>query len=90
MQTKPHLALLFCPLRDRQRQGYVANCGSILVPIGQISLYVTYALKMDDTIGTSLPKEVRIAIRNHKTLFYQAGLLLNVTSSISMPPVALF
>jgi hypothetical protein len=55
-----------------------------------MSLYVTFAPPMDDTLRTSLPKEVRNALRNHKALFYQGGFALNVTSSIPLHPTALF
>jgi hypothetical protein len=39
--------------------------------MGQMSLYVTFAPTMDDTIRTSLSKEVRVALQSHHTLFYQ-------------------
>ena len=68
----------------------MANCGGIILPSGQMSLYVTFTPSMEDAIRISLAKEVRIALRSHKTLFYQGDLVLKVTSSISLPPVALF
>ena len=55
-----------------------------------MSLYVSFAPSMDDTLRTSHPRKVRIALRNHKTLFYQGGLTLNVFSSILLTPTALF
>ncbi len=55
-----------------------------------MALYVTFALTMDDTLRTSLPKDIRIALRSHKAIFYQRGLVLNVISSISLPPMTLF
>ena len=66
------------------------NCEGLVLPIGLMSLYVTFAPSMDDTLRTSLPKEVLIALRSHKALFYQGGLVLIVSSSIPMTPVALF
>ena len=59
------------------------NCGGIII-------YVTFNPNMDDTLRTSLPREVRIALRSHKTLFYSGGLVLNVVSSIPFTPAALF
>ena len=55
-----------------------------------MSLYATFAPSMDDTLRTSLPKEVRIALRSHKALFYQGGLVLCVSLSIPLTPAALF
>jgi hypothetical protein len=71
-------------------QDTLLNCGGIVVPFGHMSLFVIFALSMDDTMRTSLPKEVRIALRSHKALFYQWGLVLNVSASIPLPPAALF
>ena len=45
---------------------------------------------MDDNLRTSLPKEVRIALRSHKALFYQGDLAVGVSSSIPLTPLALF
>ena len=66
------------------------NCGGLVLPIGHMSLYVSFAPSMDDTLRTSLPREVRIALRSHKALFYQGGLTLSVSSSIPLTPAALF
>ncbi len=55
-----------------------------------MTLYVSFSPMMDHTIRTSLPTEVRIALCNHKALFYLGGLVLNVTSSIPLPPATLF
>jgi hypothetical protein len=63
-------------------QDTLLNCGGIVVPFGHISLFVTFASSMDDTLRTSLPKEVRIVLRSHKALFYQGGLALNVSASM--------
>jgi hypothetical protein len=58
--------------------------------MGHMSLYVTIAATMDDTIRISLPKEVRTVLRSTKALFYQGGLVLIDTSSIHLTPMALF
>jgi hypothetical protein len=58
--------------------------------MGHMSLYVSFSPTMDDTIRTSLPKEVRIALRDHKDLFCQLDFVLGVTSIIHLTPVALF
>jgi hypothetical protein len=60
------------------------------LPLGQMTLFLTFALIADDTIRNSLPKEIRPALRSHKALFYQGGLVLNVTSSIPGPPAYIF
>jgi hypothetical protein len=66
------------------------NCGGLILPMGQITLFLTFAPTADDTIRTSLPKEIRLAFRSHKALFYQGGLMLTVTSSILAPPSYIF
>ena len=66
------------------------NCGGLVLPIGHMSLYVSFVPSMDDTLRTSLPREVLNALRSHKALFYQRGLTLNVSSSIPLTPAALF
>jgi len=66
-------------------QVLLLNCGGIVLPMGQMSLYVTSAPSMDDTIRISRPREVRIALRSHEALFYQGGLVLNVASSTLVP-----
>ena len=51
---------------------------------------MSFSPSMDDTSRTSLPRELRIALRSHKNHFYQGGLVLTVTSSIQLTPPALF
>jgi len=58
--------------------------------MGQVSLYVTFSPTADDTVRTSLPKEIRLALRSHKALFYPGGLVLSVASSISAPVLFIF
>jgi hypothetical protein len=65
-------------------------CGGIILPMGQMSLYVTFSPTADDTVRTSLPKEIRLALRSHKALFFPGGLVLSVTSSISASAVFIF
>jgi len=55
-----------------------------------MSLYVTSAPSMDNTIRTSLPREVRIVPRIHKALFYQGGLVVRVAALFPSPPTAYF
>ncbi len=66
------------------------NCGGIILPIRQISLFLTFALTADEIIRTSLPKEIRLVPRNHEALLYQGGMVLSVTSSIPAPPAYIF
>jgi hypothetical protein len=51
---------------------------------------VSFSTTVDDTVRTSLPRETRLALRSHKALFYLGGLVLSDTSSIPLPPPALF
>jgi hypothetical protein len=66
------------------------NCGGLILPMGQMTLFLTFALTADDTIRTSLPKEIMLALRSHKALFYQVGLLLTVASFIPATPAYIF
>ncbi len=68
----------------------LANCGGIVLPMTRMTLYLTFAPSADDTICTSLPKEIRLALKSHKNFFYQGGLVLSVASSISAPPAYTF
>ena len=66
------------------------NSGGLILPIGGMTLFLTFSPTTDDTIRTSLPKEIRLALRSHKALFYKGGLLTTVTSSIAAPPAFIF
>jgi hypothetical protein len=54
-------------------QDTLVNCGGLVLSIGHMSLYVSFDPSMDDTLRTSLPREVRIALRSHKAFFYQGA-----------------
>ncbi len=56
------------------------NSGGLVIPVGGVSLYVSFSTTMDDTIRTSLLRELRAALRSHKEHFYSGGLVLIVTS----------
>ncbi len=58
--------------------------------MGQMTMYFTFAPTADDTVRTSLPKDIRLALRSQKALFFSGGLVLSVTSSISAPAVFIF
>ena len=60
------------------------------MPMGLVSLCVTFVITMDGTIRTSIPGKIRIALRSRTTLFYSGGLVLNIVSSIPLTPAALF
>jgi hypothetical protein len=97
-------AFSFCDIRKRSLltrfctvlcdsvsdQDLLANCGGIVLPMTRMTLYITFAPTADDTIRTSLPKEIRLALKSHKNLFYNGGLVLSVASSISAPPAYIF
>ena len=72
-------------------QDTLLTCGDSIMPWGPMTLYVTSAHTMDAMLRTSLPREVRIALRTHKALFYQGGgLVLSVVSSIPITPASVF
>jgi hypothetical protein len=54
-------------------QATLLNCRDPVLLIGHMSLYVSFAPSMDDTLRISLPMEARIALRSHTALFYQGG-----------------
>ncbi len=58
--------------------------------MGQMSLYVTFAPTKADTIRTSLPKVVCLALRSHNALFYQGELVRGVNLYIPLTQAALF
>jgi len=58
---------------------YILSYGGLILLFGGMTLFLTFFPTMNDTIRTSLPKEIRLALRSHKALFYQGGLLLTVT-----------
>jgi len=55
-----------------------------------MTIFLTFSTTSDDTIRTSLMKEIRLTLRSNKTLFYQGMVLLTVTSSIAAPPAFVF
>jgi hypothetical protein len=69
-------------------QDTLLNCGGVIVPWGSFTLYVTFAPTMDDTLRTSLPKNISIALRSHKATFYQGDLVLTGVASIPLTPLA--
>ena len=66
------------------------NFGGIILPFKGMPLFLTFSVTADDTIRTSLPKKIRLALCSHKAIFYQGGLLLTVTSSVAAPPAFIF
>ena len=55
-----------------------------------MTLFLTFSPTADDTIRTSLPKEIQLALRSHKALFYNGGMLLSLTSSVVASPAFIF
>ncbi len=49
------------------------NFGGLIFPFGGMTLFLTFSPSTDDDIRTSLPKEIRLALRSHKAHFYQGG-----------------
>jgi hypothetical protein len=66
------------------------SCGGIILPTGQMSLFLTFAPTADGIIRTTLTKEIWLALRSHKALFYQGGLVLIVASSIPASSAHIF
>jgi len=81
LQTR--LCLVLCNIVSDKDT--LLNCGGLILPMGQMPLFLTFTPTADDTIRFSLPKEIRLARRSHKALFYQRGLLLTVASYILAP-----
>ncbi len=54
------------------------------------TIFVTFAPTADDTSRTTLPKELRLALINNKKYFFKGGFILQMTSSIPVPPDYLF
>jgi hypothetical protein len=50
--------------------------GGVITPLEHHSRIVTFAPTTDDTTKTALPKEIRLALENHKTHFFKEGLTL--------------
>jgi hypothetical protein len=57
--------------------------------MGQMTIFLTFAPTADDSIPTSLLKEIRLALRSHKVSFYQGELFLSATSSILVMPTCI-
>ncbi len=88
---KRNIQTRFCAVIEKgSDKDTLENCGGIILPMEQMMLYVTFAPTADDTVRTSLPKEIRLVLRSHKALFFTGGLVLSVTSSISAPAVFIF
>ena len=66
------------------------NSGGLMLPFGGMALFLTSSPIADDTICTSLPKEIRLALPSHNAMFYNGGLILSVTSSVAAPPGFIF
>ena len=49
------------------------NSGELILLNGGMTLFLIFSPTADDTIRTSLPNEIRLALRGHKALFYQGG-----------------
>jgi hypothetical protein len=77
-------------MRKSQWQGRTFKLGGLILPFGGMTLFLTFSPTADDTIRTSLPKEIRLALRSHKALFYNGGLLLSLTSYIAASPAFIF
>jgi hypothetical protein len=66
MQTR------FCPVLCDTVSGKDAlfSSGSLILPLEGMTLFLMLSPIADDAIRTSLPKEIRLALRSHKALFY--------------------
>ena len=62
------------------------SSGGLILPFEGMTLFLNFSPTKDDAIRTSLPEEIRLALRSHKALFYKGGLFLSVTSSVAAPP----
>jgi hypothetical protein len=46
------------------------NSGGLIFSIRGMTLFLTFSPTTDNTIRASLPKEIRLALRMYKALFY--------------------
>jgi hypothetical protein len=66
------------------------SSGGLILAFEGMPLFFTLSPTADDAIRTSLPKKIRLNLRIHKALFYQGGLLLTATCSVTAPPAFVF
>ena len=52
-------------------KGALLSSGGLILPFEGMTLFLTFSPTAEDTICTSLPKEIRLVLRNHKALVYQ-------------------
>ncbi len=77
-------------MRDRKRQGHPRELRGYHSSHGTNVALCHFLSHGGRTVRTFLPKEIRLALRSHKALFFPGGLVLSVTSSISAPAVFIF
>ena len=66
------------------------DIGGVILPLEHHTIFVTFAPTADDTTRTALPKELRLALLNHKQHFFKGGLTLQVASAIPASPDYIF
>ncbi len=80
IQKRSLQSRFFSVLCDTKSDQYtLLNSWGLVLLIGHMSLYVSFAPSMNDTLRTPLSREVRIALRSHMALFYQGGLTLGAS-----------
>ena len=47
--------------------------GGLILPFGGMTIFLTFSPAADDTIRTSFSKDIRLALRSHKALFYNGA-----------------
>ena len=69
---KRTLQTIFCSVlcESVNDKDALLNYGELILPFGGMSLFLTFSPTADDTIRTSLPKEIRLALSSHKAIFY--------------------
>ena len=72
---KRSLHTRFCsaPCDTVSDKDLLLNCGGIILPMAKMTPFLTFAPTADESIRTSLPKEIRLALTSHKTLFTKRG-----------------
>ena len=90
--SKRSRAARFCTVlcESNTDKATLRDAGGIVFPLEEHTIFVTFSPTADDTTRTSLPKEVRLALKNHRRFFFRGGLTLHVASSIPAPPGYIF
>ena len=55
------------------KDALLSSSEGVILPFEGMTLFLSFSPITDDTIRTSLPKKIRLALRSHNALFYEGG-----------------